>query len=70
MKFPTPREATNYRFAKCQEIARELRRKGYDVDWHKVNRNYIIFRRWYAGNLALGYLVRQTGMKRIKREAG
>lgn len=69
MKFPTPREATTYRFAKCQEIAREVRRRGYDCDWHKVNRNYIIFRRWYDQRLALGYLINQVGLKKLPQRA-
>lgn len=65
MKFPEPHEATIYRRQMCRAIAAALYRQGYDVDWRKVNRNYIIFRRWYNGRLALGYLIRQTGIKRL-----
>jgi hypothetical protein len=66
VKFPTARDATTYRRKMCHDIAQKLFYLGYDCDWYKVNRNYIVFRRWWDGQLALGYLIRQTGLR--KRE--
>lgn len=46
----------------CRLIADKLGTLGYDVDWQRVNRNFPVFYRWYTGNLAMGYLRRQTGI--------
>lgn len=67
--FPMPSMATEARMQHCQRLAVRLRQLGFDVDWRRVNRNYINMRRWEQGYLTLGQLVKQTGIPR-KRKSG
>lgn len=66
--FPMPSMATEARRQHCNRIALRLRTLGYECDWLKVNRNYIIMRRYDQGYLALGYLVKEVGLKRKERK--
>lgn len=54
-----------YRRRRCEAIAAKARHRGWDVSWERVNRHYAIFCRWDEGRLATGYLIRQTGIKRL-----
>lgn len=67
--FPMPSMATEARMQHCKRIAVRLRTLGYECDWQRVNRNYIIMRRWDQGYLSLGYLVKQVGLKRKERKS-
>jgi hypothetical protein len=51
----------------CEKIAGTARERGLDANWEKVNRQYRIWLLWYRGQLATGYLIRQTGVKRRDR---
>jgi hypothetical protein len=66
--FPYAHDATVARQNHCKRIAVRLNRMGYVCDWRRVNRNYIMFRRWDNGLLALGYLVRNTGLQKKSTE--
>lgn len=48
----------------CEHIAFILKRKGFDVDWQRVNRSYALFKSYHDGLMSLGYLIKQTGIKR------
>lgn len=61
--------AARLRWIECQHISDHARKKGIDATPVKVNRNLPIWRRWYHGGLATGYLMRQTGVQFISREA-
>lgn len=67
--FPMPSMATEARMQHCRRIAVRLRTLGFDVDWQRVNRNYIVMRRWDQGYYTLGQLIRQTKIPR-KSEKG
>lgn len=47
----------------CEHIALILKRKGFDVDWQRVNRSYVLFKRYHNGLMSLGYLISQTGIR-------
>ena len=51
----------------CRRIAKRARRKGLNADPQMVNRKLTIWRRWYTGNLATGYLKHITGVKDIPK---
>ena len=50
----------------CVRIAMNLRARGWDADAKFVNRHYLSCKRWDDGQLALGYMIKRTGLKRIK----
>jgi hypothetical protein len=50
----------------CVVIARRARDKGLDADPARINRQFRIWLRWYEGRLATGYLIKATGVRRIK----
>lgn len=52
----------------CEHIALILRRKGYDVDWQRINRSYEIFKRYHDGLMSLGYVIRETGIKHVSQK--
>lgn len=56
------------RRVRCELIAARLRRDCFDVTWDRVNRNYQWFVRWDEGRIALGYLIRRTGIRRKQQE--
>lgn len=56
------------RRVRCEMIASRLRGMGYAVDWKRVNRAYKWFVRWDDGRLALGYLVKMTGIQQARRQ--
>lgn len=51
----------------CKAIALKARHQGLNIEWEAVNRQLPIWKRWYNGQLATGYLIRQTGVKPIPR---
>jgi len=61
-----PRGAVEQRLAYCEQIARHARDMHLDATVDMVNYNFAIWRRWHNGLLATGYLMHQTGVKRIK----
>lgn len=44
------------------------RHKGLDATFDKVNRNFRLWSEWYYGRYATGYLIRQTGVRKIPSE--
>lgn len=59
------RERISGRRARCEAIAYKARRFRLDVDVDKVSRHYEWFVRWDEGNIATGYLMKRTGVRRI-----
>jgi len=55
------------RWTDCQRIAKIARDKGLNATPKMVNHRYDVWRQWAEGRLATGYLMRMTGVKRIKR---
>lgn len=45
-------------------IQAKLLSLGYGVIRDRINRNFAVFNRWYEGRMALGYLIRQTGIRK------
>jgi hypothetical protein len=62
--------AARERWKECQLISDYARGRGLDATPVKVNRQLKIWRRWYRGGLATGYLMRQTGVKSIQQQEG
>jgi len=60
-------DAANDRIDECRKISKYARRKGLNATPEMVNRKLRIWRRWYTGNLATGYLKHITGVKDIPR---
>lgn len=58
------REAAE-RMAESEKICKRARRKGLNATPEMVNRKLRIWRRWYTGNLATGYLRHITGVTDI-----
>lgn len=52
---------------RCERIAAKLRAMSFDVKWERVNRHYLVFIRWDEGRLATGHLIKQTGIRRIRK---
>jgi hypothetical protein len=55
--------AVQERWLMCHKIARHAWTLGLDTDPMGVNRHYRIYKLWYAGGLATGYLMKHTGVK-------
>jgi hypothetical protein len=53
------------RTSMCLIITERARNLGLDTNPAKVNRQFRAWLRWYRGQLATGYLIRVTGVKRI-----
>jgi hypothetical protein len=53
---------------RCEAIAAKARFLGFDVSWERVNRQFTIWRRWDEGGLATGYLIRQTGIRKMSEK--
>lgn len=68
MTSPRPIVSARMRYKRCQDIATCARFIGLDATPDKVNRQYQTWERWYQGRLALGYLMRITGVKRLERD--
>lgn len=61
--------AARARWKLCQEISDYARARELDTTPPRVNRQLLIWERWYRGGLATGYLMRQTGVRFISQEA-
>ena len=48
----------------CQRIVDHAGNSGLSVTYDMVSRNLRIFKRWYEGGLATGYLISHTGARR------
>lgn len=60
----TPTEVTVIdRWQMCHTIARYAYAKGFDVDPHKVNRKFSIWKMWFGGGYPTGHLMKVTGVK-------
>jgi hypothetical protein len=53
----------------CTTIAECAQIQGLAATWEQVNRNFKIWHRWYRGELSLGYVIRLTGVRRIKSDS-
>lgn len=55
-----------------QEFVRKVvlyaRHKGLDASFESVNKNLNLWQRWYTGNLATGYLIRATKVRKMPSE--
>jgi hypothetical protein len=49
----------------CKQIADRARGRGLDADLSRVQRNYLLWLRWYTGAISTGYLMRATGVRSI-----
>lgn len=56
-------QTTEQRRQHCKRISRRLVELGYAVTPAQVNRDYMYFRRWDNGTLALGWLALRTHIK-------
>lgn len=61
------RARVNDRQAMCRAIARHAERFGLDASVETIDRHYDWFKRWYHGEIAMGYLMRRTGVRRKPR---
>ena len=59
-------EEARARWLRCQQIARGAQVIGLDATPEKVNKRLDVWERWYQGRLATGYLIKMTGVQRIK----
>ncbi|MGH9436819.1 MAG: hypothetical protein ACRD22_02750 [Terriglobia bacterium] len=56
------------RWDNCVAIAAHARSRGLDATPEKVNFNYRRWVMWSEGRLATGYLMRMTGVTRIRKD--
>lgn len=59
-------EAARERWRRCQIIAGVARDQGLNASPERVNYNYARWEAWYQGRLATGYLMRITGVGKIR----
>jgi hypothetical protein len=57
------------RWQECKIMCQAARAAGMNVTPERVNRSYKRFREWYEGRLALGYLLKVTGLKLVESES-
>lgn len=57
------------RHAECQVIAEHAQEQGLDVTVAYVNMHFRRFKQWHEGNLATGYLMRLTGVRRKEEKS-
>lgn len=64
------RSAVNYaeqRRAECEVIAEHARDEGLNTTPAHVNMHFRRYRQWHEGNLATGYLMKLTGVRRLEQ---
>lgn len=66
MTAPSRIAVARLRYKRCQDISDMARFIGLDATPDRVNRKYDVWERWAQGRLALGYLIRITGVKKIQ----
>lgn len=66
MTAPRAITVARMRYKRCQDISTMARFIGLDATPERVNRKYDVWERWAQGRLALGYLMRITGVKKIE----
>jgi len=60
-------EACGNRRFHVVQVTSYARGKGLDVTTAQVAKHWHWFERWYTGQLATGYLINRTGIKRIEQ---
>lgn len=55
--------AIHDRWIMCHRIARYAHRRGLNADPLTVNQCFRLWKLWYSGGLATGYLMHTTGVK-------